>query len=126
KNASNGVFISFLEKIPGRSILGNRVLKSPRILLNRPLRQLDGLLPLDVAQRLAHLPELIFFDSALEEPGAISIIAAAPREVIRGSSPEEWSVLREKLRARSEAAPRVDDGVPHGMAAGYVEYDGAF
>jgi para-aminobenzoate synthetase component 1 len=89
----------------------------------RPLR-LD-LAPFEAAKMCAHLPGLVFFDSALEEPDAISIIAACPREIVRGSSAADWDSLREKVRA-SRCATTVDDGIPHGMAAGFVEYDGAF
>jgi para-aminobenzoate synthetase component 1 len=87
---------------------------------------LGDLSPVEVAAGLRHLPGLVFFDSALEataEP--VSIIAAAPTEVLRGHIDRDWETLRAALRARSVgSAP--DVGLPLGFAAGCVEYDGAF
>ncbi|HEY2343261.1 MAG TPA: aminodeoxychorismate synthase component I, partial [Chthoniobacteraceae bacterium] len=86
-----------------------------------------GLLPVEAAERLRHLPGLVFFDSALEIDGArqISILAAAPSEVIEGDWNRDFNVLQTELRRRLTATQR-DDGLPHGFAAGFVEYDGRF
>ncbi|HEX4087017.1 MAG TPA: anthranilate synthase component I family protein [Chthoniobacteraceae bacterium] len=73
--------------------------------------------PWAVARRLAHLPGLIFLDSALPRPGAISRVAAAPKEVLEGESEADWERLRAALNRRT--------GQP-GMAAGWVEYEGPF
>ena len=83
--------------------------------------------PVEAAARCRHLPGLVFFDTAL--PGGdgaqLSLLAAAPREMVRGNSAADWARLREKVAARqTHAAP--DDGLPRGLAAGCVEYDGAF
>ena len=73
--------------------------------------------PWEVARRLAHLPGLVFLDSSLSRPGAVSRIAACPEEIIEGDEPEDWARLRYALKRRA--------GQP-GMAAGYVEYEGRF
>ena len=76
-----------------------------------------GVSPWHAARRLAHLPEIIFLDSALPGPGAISRIAACPVEIIEGETAADWDRLRHAIEARA--------GTP-GIAAGYVEYDGLF
>jgi aminodeoxychorismate synthase component I len=70
---------------------------------------------------------LVFFDTALEEGhGAqLSLVAAAPAEIVRGHTPEDWTRLRAGLAAR-QTESRPDDGLPSGFAAGFVEYEGAF
>ncbi len=83
------------------------------------------LAPAEVAARLRHLPGLVFFDSAKADAGSLSIIAAAPREVICGQISSDWAGLRAALASRAVEGGR-DDGLPHGFAAGWVEYDGAF
>lgn len=82
--------------------------------------------PFEAAKRCAHLPGFVFFDSALREPGAISILAAHPRETVRGHSSADWDLLRKKLRESEQQTDGLPDGIPRGMAAGFVEYDGAF
>ncbi|HSI11936.1 MAG TPA: aminodeoxychorismate synthase component I [Chthoniobacter sp.] len=83
------------------------------------------LTPAEVAAACGHLPGRVFFDTALEggEAGQLSIVAAAPRKILRGR--EDWAVLREAVAARA-GGPDCDDGLPAGFAAGFVEYDGAF
>jgi anthranilate/para-aminobenzoate synthase component I len=76
-----------------------------------------GVSPWHAARRLAHRAEMIFLDSALPGPGAISRIAACPVEIIEGKTPADWDRLRHAIKARA--------GTP-GIAAGYVEYDGRF
>ncbi len=85
------------------------------------------LAPAEVAARLRHLPGLVFFDSAKPEGDAhaLSIVAAAPREIIRGHIARDWETFRAAL-AKRECAQGSDDGLPHGFAAGRVEYDGTF
>jgi aminodeoxychorismate synthase component I len=83
------------------------------------------LAPAEVAARLRHLPGLVFFDSARPDGDALSIVAAAPREILAGTLGDaEWERLRATLASR--ALTGGDDGLPHGFAAGWVEYDGAF
>jgi len=80
-------------------------------------RHLKGMSPWEAARRLAHLPDLIFLDSALARPGAVSWVAACPEEIIAGETPADWDRLREAIRRRA--------GGP-GFAAGYIEYEGRF
>jgi aminodeoxychorismate synthase component I len=87
---------------------------------------LGDLSPVEIASRLGHLPGLVFFDSALESSAEpISIIAAAPTEILRGHIDRDWEALRAAMRARS-AGSAPDLGLPLGFAAGCVGYDGAF
>ena len=82
--------------------------------------------PAEAAARLRHLPGLAFFDTAKcdGDAAALSVIAAAPREVLRGHISRDWDTLRAALAQRECA--HGDDGLPHGLAAGRVDYDGAF
>lgn len=82
--------------------------------------------PIEVAARCRHLPGLVFFDTALEMggPAELSLVAAAPSQMLRGGLEEDGDRLQAALRARQVG--RADDGLPHGFAAGYVEYDGRF
>jgi aminodeoxychorismate synthase component I len=83
------------------------------------------LAPAEVAARLRHLPGLVFFDSAKADNDSISIVAAAPREVIEGHIATDWPQLQAALAKRRIDAVR-DDGLPHGFAAGWIGYDGQF
>ncbi len=85
------------------------------------------LTPIEVAARCRHLPGLVFFDSARESgTGAdLSIVAARPAEILRGDFRAGWSQLAAALRSRATPVP-ADDGLPHGFAGGFVDYDGAF
>jgi para-aminobenzoate synthetase component I len=51
--------------------------------------RLDGMMPVEVAAALRHLPGLVFFDTAGNLPSSanqpVSIIAARPRRILRGS-----------------------------------------
>ncbi len=88
----------------------------------RPV-QLD-LTPIEVAAACRHLPGMVFFDSALEsaDPGQISIVAAQPDLILEGT---DWALLRDAVAAR-QTHDGQDDGLPHGFAAGSVDYEGRF
>ncbi len=73
--------------------------------------------PWEAARRLAHLPGLIFLDSAMARRGAVSRIAACPEETIEGESVADWLRLRKAIKCRAGRT---------GLAAGYVEYEGRF
>jgi anthranilate/para-aminobenzoate synthase component I len=73
--------------------------------------------PWEAARRLAHLPGLVFLDSAMARKGAVSRIAACPEEIVQGETAADWQRLREAIGSRA--------GRP-GMAAGYIEYEGRF
>ena len=83
--------------------------------------------PVEVAARCRHLPDIAFFDTSAESgsPGEISIVGANPRFVIEGRTDADWRALQAALAAHRRTE-RCDDGLPHGFAAGFVEYDGAF
>lgn len=95
------------------------------------LAPLDGLSPAEVAASLAHLPGLVFFDTAGNLPASygppVSIIAARPREVIAGSihAAADRGKLRAALKAGADtAAP--DRGFPLGGLCGWIGYAGDF
>ncbi len=83
--------------------------------------------PVEAAAGLAHLPGLVFFDSSHESgsPGRVSVIAADPIEVIAGNWDRDWSKVQESV-CRHATGADVDDGLPHGFAAGFIGYDGEF
>ena len=83
--------------------------------------------PAEAAARLRHLPGFVFFDTARWDGGqeALSIIAASPSEILHGQIARDWKRLRSALAARETSGGR-DDGLPHGFAAGTVDYEGAF
>ena len=91
--------------------------------LHQPLP--PGLAPAEVAAWLRHLPGLVFFDSARENPSSLSLIAANPRETVTGSTAADWALLREKVGA-AQKSDAMDRGLPNGFAAGIVNYDGSF
>ena len=91
---------------------------------------LDGFPPSEVASRLRHLDGLMFFDTAGNRPSTaarpISVIAARPVELVRGSmsSPDDRGRLRTILNAHSQAT--TDRGFPLGGLCGWVGYEGDF
>lgn len=66
---------------------------------------------------------MVFLDSALESPGAISILACEPECVIEGSA-REWSRLARELETRRTETG--DLGLPQGAAIGWFAFDGSF
>ena len=85
------------------------------------------LAPAEVAARLRHLQGLVFFDTAKDDrdPASLSIVAAAPREILHGHIARDWDDFRSALDACNRATGR-DDGLPHGFAAGRIDYEGQF
>lgn len=81
--------------------------------------------PVEAAARLRHLPGLVFFDSAKPDGDSISIVAARPTSELRGNLLQDPRALRDALAARTVEGG-TDDGLPHGFAAGSVDYDGSF
>jgi para-aminobenzoate synthetase component I len=95
----------------------------------RPVRvrpvELD-LLPIEVAARCRHLKGTVFFDSAREmgDSSQISVIASEPTDILQGligTDHEQLSAVIAERRVET-----VDEGIPTGFAAGWVEYDGAY
>lgn len=92
---------------------------------------MESLTPIEVAAGLQHLPGLVFFDTAGHVPAnygnPVSIVAAEPREVIRGSIGK--AADRERLRsvlAERSSVPSADRGFPLGGLCGWVDYEGDF
>jgi aminodeoxychorismate synthase component I len=97
------------------------------LLVHAPRPVALDLTPFEVAERFRNLPGLVFFDTAREQRNGmeLSIVAARPVAWLRGDFDRDWTALQDALRARA-TDEGADDGLPHGFAAGYVEYDGAF
>ena len=103
--------------------------------MNRPAlrqsRSLQALTPIEVAAGLRHLPGMVFFDTAGNVPSTygnpVSIIAADPRELIKGSiqRDEDRGRLREVLE-RNADEPMADRGFPSGGLCGWIDYEGDF
>jgi aminodeoxychorismate synthase component I len=99
----------------------------PQIVSLPRVRRIElELAPVEVAARLRHANGVCFFDSALEDPSRerISVVAAAPSEVLCGRLGVDDAVLRQRLARHAEDAP--DCGIPAGFLGGWVDYDGAF
>jgi aminodeoxychorismate synthase component I len=90
-----------------------------------PRRIALDLAPAEVAARLRHLPGLALFDASKPSEDSVSIVAAAPDAEVRGNLFRDSAGLAAALQARAVEA-RPDDGLPHGFAAGAVDYDGRF
>ena len=98
------------------------------LITKRQSRLIDlDLSPFEVAARARHLPGMVFFDTAVEkgDGGEISVVAASPNLVVAGSSEADWARLSEALAVRAEERG-LEEGIPGGMAAGFVEYGGKF
>jgi para-aminobenzoate synthetase component I len=94
-----------------------------------PVR-LGGMVPVQVAARLQHLPGLVFFDTAGNLPSAagrpVSVIAARPVRLLKGSilSPADRATLHRALA--DGPAPSGDHGFPLGGLCGWIDYEGNF
>lgn len=96
----------------------------------RRCTRLEGCSPLEVARQLRHLEGLVFFDTAGHLPGSaqlpVSVIAARPKAIHRGSIYREAD--RQRLRATLASMPETqgDQGFPLGGLAGWTTYEGDF
>lgn len=96
----------------------------------RKVPGLEGVEAVDVARGLRWLGGLVFFDTAGNVPSkagrALSVIAAAPTAMHRGSVFSEADLT--KLRAALTAHPTDggDHGFPAGGLCGWVDYEGDF
>lgn len=83
------------------------------------------LTPLEVASRLAPLGGLVWLDSAVTGPGALSILAAAPEEILTGNLASEAEKIQSALsRHRTEA--HIGKKAPAGGLFGWIGFDGDF
>ena len=83
------------------------------------------LTPLEVAARLAPLGGLVWLDSAVAGPGALSILAAAPEEILTGNLASDAEKIQSALsRHRTEA--RIGKKAPAGGLFGWIGFDGEF
>jgi len=83
--------------------------------------------PAEVAERLRHLPDMVFFDTSgnlsSRSHAPVSIIVARPVKVIRGDL-EDISALREEINRWMTHTPSI--GFPAGGACGWVDYEGKY
>ena len=83
--------------------------------------------PMEVVEGLRHLPGVVFFDTSGNLPSRshapVSIIAARPAKVIRGSM-ADVSALREEINRWQVHSPSL--GFPVGGACGWVDYEGQY
>jgi len=96
----------------------------------RRARELDGVDAVSVARRLQWLGGLVFFDTAGNVPqGAgrsLSIVAAAPVAVHRGSAFSENDLVLLRARIAENGSCGGDLGFPAGGLCGWVDYAGGF
>lgn len=86
--------------------------------------------PENVAQRLHHLPHMLFFDSSGNLPqqadSAISIIVAKPTEIILGNIHNTKDVRQLRKATRPWQHRENQHPFPTGGACGQIDYDGSF
>lgn len=86
--------------------------------------------PIDVARGLLWLGELVFFDTAGNLPSkagrAVSVIAAAPAAIHRGSVFSETDLTHLRAILATNPARSGDHGFPEGGLCGWVDYEGNF
>jgi len=73
--------------------------------------------PAEIAAQLCHREGLVWMDSSLATPGAVSVLTAEPVSVLRGHIDHDWEKVRSALRI-----PRASAGGLYG----WVGYDGHF
>ncbi len=76
--------------------------------------------PIRAARARRSRPGFVFLDAALPEPGAISLLGADPRRILRGTS-RDVRILEEALEVGRGAASWEDGGL-----VGWLSFDGAF
>lgn len=73
--------------------------------------------PAEIAAQLCHREGLVWMDSSLAAPGAVSVLTAEPVAILRGHIDRDWEKVRTALRI-----PRASAGGLYG----WVGYDGHF
>ena len=96
----------------------------------RKVPGLEGVEAVDVARGLRWLGELVFFDTAGNVPSkagrALSVIAAAPAAMHRGSVFSETDLTGLRAALTANPAGGGDHGFPTGGLCGWVDYEGDF
>ena len=54
--------------------------------------------PAEMAAQLCHRKGFVWMDSSLSAPGAVSVLAADPVEIIEGNIDHDWEKVRAALR----------------------------
>jgi para-aminobenzoate synthetase component I len=125
--------LSFLlASVPSWPLFSAAMKETPPCIPMRPGKRAtpDGMLPVEVAGALRHLPGLVFFDTAGHLASSasrpVSVIAARPAAIHRGSIHSGSD--REKLRKAMAANPQRlgDAGFPAGGLCGWVDYEGSY
>jgi len=93
--------------------------------------RLEELTPVEAAAALAHLPGLVFFDTAGNLPSRsgppVSIVAARPRRIFTGSIHCEEDLAELRAALADGVAVATDGGaIPGGGLCGQVDYEGSF
>lgn len=81
--------------------------------------------PAEVAARLAPLGGLVWLDSAVVAPGSVSILTAAPREIIEGNIHTGAGRIQDAL-VRHHVASSGVGRMPAGGLFGWIGFDGGF
>ena len=84
--------------------------------------------PIDVAQRLRHLPGFLFFDSAniSSNEGSLSILGAIPEYVINGDIENDYDQLVTNFSRDNQLYAHIDCGFPVGGLFGHITFDGKY
>lgn len=81
--------------------------------------------PEEAARALRDRDGMVFLESSLAGPGAISLLGTNPEWVLSGGPGEDdWRTLEQALAERTR--PTADLGHPDGAAVGWIGYDGKF
>lgn len=81
--------------------------------------------PLEVAARLAPLGGLVWLDSAISGPGAVTILTAGPIEIMTGDLSRDSGKIQSALVKRQFTAPGLTR-MPAGGLFGWIGFDGQF
>ncbi|MBX7211719.1 MAG: chorismate-binding protein [Verrucomicrobiaceae bacterium] len=81
--------------------------------------------PLEAAARLAPPGGLVWLDSAVAGPGALSMLASAPEEIVTGNISSDAGRLR-ALLARHRTDAQMPGRAPAGGLFGWIGFDGEF
>ena len=94
----------------------------------QPVPELSEITPAEMAARLQKVDGAVFFDSARETDGSISMLASNPRELIHGNlfNEKDFRCLREHVLRLTPPTALPDDGLPRSILGGTIDYDGTF